>query len=263
MKKRFQKVFAFLGIFALIFSNPATILYVDALSAADAKESVEVGGLENEGDIHIEKTATPTEIPGRYKITFKIKGVPYQKTYPLYAVVVFDRSGSMICNPDKGYAETTNSSNPHFRAKDGQGIYCYNENGTPRNYWDDYLDSSLVTADKWNNAISGAQTFKSTINENLGDSAHVSLVTFANDVSTATNSFEDAIRNAISIGGDSDTIGCITGSIAEAFYEVSNDHDEYGYRYWPCDLFFMDLDGIWTDSDSERYRIRQVHGVCP
>jgi ADP-ribosylglycohydrolase len=30
--------------------------------------------------------------------------------------------------------------------------------------------------------------------------------------------FEDAIRNAISIGGDSDTIACITGSIAEPFY---------------------------------------------
>ncbi len=30
--------------------------------------------------------------------------------------------------------------------------------------------------------------------------------------------FEDAIRNAISIGGDSDTIACITGSIADAFY---------------------------------------------
>jgi len=30
--------------------------------------------------------------------------------------------------------------------------------------------------------------------------------------------FEDAIRKAISIGGDSDTIACITGSIAEAFY---------------------------------------------
>ena len=30
--------------------------------------------------------------------------------------------------------------------------------------------------------------------------------------------FEDAIRNAVSLGGDSDTIACITGSIAEAFY---------------------------------------------
>lgn len=30
--------------------------------------------------------------------------------------------------------------------------------------------------------------------------------------------FEDAVRNAISIGGDSDTLACITGGIAEAFY---------------------------------------------
>lgn len=32
--------------------------------------------------------------------------------------------------------------------------------------------------------------------------------------------FEDCVRNAISIGGDSDTLGCITGSIAEAFYPI-------------------------------------------
>jgi len=30
--------------------------------------------------------------------------------------------------------------------------------------------------------------------------------------------YEDAIRKAISIGGDSDTIACIAGGIAEAFY---------------------------------------------
>ncbi len=34
-----------------------------------------------------------------------------------------------------------------------------------------------------------------------------------------STSYEDAIRNAISIGGDSDTLACITGGIAEAFYE--------------------------------------------
>lgn len=32
------------------------------------------------------------------------------------------------------------------------------------------------------------------------------------------DSYEDAIRNAISLGGDSDTLACITGGIAEAFY---------------------------------------------
>ena len=35
-----------------------------------------------------------------------------------------------------------------------------------------------------------------------------------------STSFEDAIRNAISIGGDSDTIGAICGAVAGAFYGV-------------------------------------------
>lgn len=33
-----------------------------------------------------------------------------------------------------------------------------------------------------------------------------------------SDGFEDAIRKAVSIGGDSDTIACITGGIAQAFY---------------------------------------------
>ena len=32
--------------------------------------------------------------------------------------------------------------------------------------------------------------------------------------------FEDAVRNAISLGGDSDTLAAITGSIAEAAYGI-------------------------------------------
>lgn len=32
--------------------------------------------------------------------------------------------------------------------------------------------------------------------------------------------YEDAIRNGVSIGGDSDTIGAITGAVAEAYYGV-------------------------------------------
>ena len=34
--------------------------------------------------------------------------------------------------------------------------------------------------------------------------------------------FEDARRNAVSLGGDTDTLGAITGSIAEAFYGISD-----------------------------------------
>lgn len=38
-----------------------------------------------------------------------------------------------------------------------------------------------------------------------------------------SSSFEDAIRNAISLGGDSDTIAAITGSIAEAYWGVPDE----------------------------------------
>ena len=40
------------------------------------------------------------------------------------------------------------------------------------------------------------------------------------------NSFEDVIRTAVSLGGDCDTLTCIAGSIAEAFYGVSDDLKE-------------------------------------
>jgi type I restriction enzyme M protein len=38
-----------------------------------------------------------------------------------------------------------------------------------------------------------------------------------------SRNFEDAIRNAISLGGDSDTMAAITGGIAEAYYGVPAD----------------------------------------
>ena len=38
--------------------------------------------------------------------------------------------------------------------------------------------------------------------------------------------FEDAIRNAISIGGDSDTLAAITGAVAEAYYGMSDEQIE-------------------------------------
>ena len=46
--------------------------------------------------------------------------------------------------------------------------------------------------------------------------------------------FENAIRLAISIGGDSDTIACITGAIAEAYYkEIPNDIIEKVWELLP------------------------------
>ena len=48
--------------------------------------------------------------------------------------------------------------------------------------------------------------------------------------------FEDAIRNAISIGGDSDTLAAITGGIAEAYYGVPQDIKDKALNYLDEDL---------------------------
>jgi type I restriction enzyme M protein len=54
--------------------------------------------------------------------------------------------------------------------------------------------------------------------------------------------FEDAIRNAISIGGDSDTLAAITGGIAEAYYGVPQDIREKALTYLD-----KNLRGIYDD----------------
>jgi ADP-ribosylglycohydrolase len=46
-----------------------------------------------------------------------------------------------------------------------------------------------------------------------------------------STSFEDAIRTAISLGGDSDTIGAITGAIAEAYYGVPDEISDEALTY--------------------------------
>ena len=43
--------------------------------------------------------------------------------------------------------------------------------------------------------------------------------------------FEDAIRNAISIGGDSDTIAAIAGGMAEAYYGIPDDLRKHALTY--------------------------------
>lgn len=48
--------------------------------------------------------------------------------------------------------------------------------------------------------------------------------------------FEDAIRNAVSLGGDCDTLTCITGSIAEAFYGVPEELKKKCLGRLPNDL---------------------------
>ena len=50
------------------------------------------------------------------------------------------------------------------------------------------------------------------------------------------NDYEDAIRNAISIGGDSDTIAAIAGAVAEALFGISDDVAAEAWRFLPTEM---------------------------
>jgi ADP-ribosyl-[dinitrogen reductase] hydrolase len=51
-----------------------------------------------------------------------------------------------------------------------------------------------------------------------------------------STSFEDAIRTAVSLGGDSDTLAAITGSIAEAYYGVPKEIIDKALAYLDSEL---------------------------
>ncbi|HHU52887.1 MAG TPA: ADP-ribosylglycohydrolase family protein [Clostridiaceae bacterium] len=57
--------------------------------------------------------------------------------------------------------------------------------------------------------------------------------------------FEDAIRNAISLGGDSDTLAAITGSIAEAAYDIPDKIKEKSLSF--LDKPLIEVYERWTE----------------
>ena len=63
-------------------------------------------------------------------------------------------------------------------------------------------------------------------NETCQDTVPQAIIAFLE-----SRDFEDAIRNAISLGGDSDTLAAITGSIAEAVYGIPDWIKEQAYSY--------------------------------
>ena len=63
-------------------------------------------------------------------------------------------------------------------------------------------------------------------NETCQDTVPQAIIAFLE-----STDFEDAIRNAISLGGDSDTLAAITGSIAEAAYGIPEWIQDQVYSY--------------------------------
>jgi ADP-ribosylglycohydrolase len=61
-----------------------------------------------------------------------------------------------------------------------------------------------------------------SFNESCQETVPEAIIAFLESVD-----YEDAIRNAISLGGDSDTLATITGSIAEAAYDIPKEISEH------------------------------------
>jgi len=67
-----------------------------------------------------------------------------------------------------------------------------------------------------------------------------------------SENFEDAIRNAVSLGGDTDTLAAITGSIAEGYYGIPEELKQKCYSRLPDDL--ADILRIFENKIKEKFK---------
>lgn len=73
---------------------------------------------------------------------------------------------------------------------------------------------------------------------------------------TAT-SYEDAIRNAISIGGDSDTVAAIAGGVAEALFSIPAPLSRQGREHLPADMREV-LDALYRSAGAPSQHPRRL-----
>ena len=78
--------------------------------------------------------------------------------------------------------------------------------------------------------------------ESCMDSLPKALVSFFEG-----DSYEDVVRNAVSLGGDTDTLGAIAGAMAEGMYEIPEKILKQGRSFLAADLLPV-LDGIEAKS---------------
>lgn len=90
-----------------------------------------------------------------------------------------------------------------------------------------YICENFYMLNKTVNEIRADYTFNETCQETVPQAITAFL---------ESNDFEDAIRNAVSLGGDSDTLAAITGSIAWVYYSK---YDGNGKFEFPIDFIWV------------------------
>ena len=203
MKKGFMKFTKLLVLAAMIISDLMTPVSVLANEISDRDpvkgdvginnkvsnngDSVTVskGSLTTGGDVLVTKTVSKTVTDGEYEIKFRIEGKDVKETTtstkPIYAVVVFDRSGSM------------------YREK------C------------DFLFFGCKEV-KFSSAVDGARVFARTL-INRFSNANLSLVAFDDDVNVLTNPNGDGFINGNFDSvrfGSPDGVTNLTGALNKA-----------------------------------------------
>lgn len=95
-------------------------------------------------------------------------------------------------------------------------------NGMTKEDLKDYIQKNYYQLDYNLEDLQRNYTFSSKASNSVPQALYIFLV---------SNSFEDSIRKAISIGGDTDTIAAIVGSISESYYGIPKDIKEKAKPY--------------------------------
>ena len=193
MKKGLKKFTKILVLIAMIFSDlmtPISVLAneitnrdplkgdigIDEKVVNNGEEAtVSVGSTNEKGGVKVTKTVSKTDIEGRYKIDFKIEGkddeTSTEVTKPVYAVVVFDKSGSM--------KSTEKETDECIRwERDWFGSYC--------------AEYKTISDNKWESAVQGAKDFANTLISKISN-ANIALVTFSGSKGRDDRDYNDAV----------------------------------------------------------------------
>ena len=209
MKKIFNKFTKYLLLAVMIFSELTTPVKVFAAEeeaagpkkgdvginevvSDDGQVNVASGSLTNQGDIQVTKTVRKSENEdGKFIVEFEVKGKDVTTTVsthkPIYAVVVFDKSGSMRRNE------------------------CI--------FW--FFGCREV---KFSSAVDGAKTFANSLLRNFSN-ANLALIEFSTDVNVVRG-FQNANFDNASFGSPYGGTN-LTGALNEAKTLLDGIGDDY------------------------------------
>jgi len=112
-------------------------------------------------------------------------------------------------------------------------------------------DDSILTCTIADAVLSGSHDYEKYLREYIFNMRTSESVPQAFYIFLISDSFEDSIRKAISIGGDTDTIAAIDGSLSEAYYGLDQNLVEEvmpylrDYMYPLIDKFYKKEKGLY------------------